>query len=704
MLAKLHPQLRQHISIYSHVYRGERWYVLRDMSSGRHLRFSAPAYDFVARLDGEQSIGDIWNETLAKQGSDALSQGEIIQILTQLFTIDMLSSEMPHGAENFLKRFQNQHQHSRQRAVLNPLAIRVPLMDPDALLNTCMPWVRPLFSRAGVIIWLLVACVAGVLALSHHQALLAEVGKDVLLPTNLVMMLLAFIVIKTIHEFGHAFAVKMWGGEVHEMGITLLVLVPVPYMDASAASAFRSKYKRALISAVGVVAELFVAALALFVWLSVEPGMVKDLAFDALLISSVMTLLFNANPLLRFDGYYVLQDLIEIPNLYTRSGRYYLYLIQRYLFGITQARSPVTAHGEAPWFVVYGLAALIYRLVLLVMIALFLAEEYLFIGVALGAWAVASQLLLPLYRALRFFLVGPALTGQRFRAVSITVLVIGVLAAGLMLRPVSLSTKAEGVVWVSDQAQIYAGTEGVVAEVLVASGSRVEPGTPLVQLQAPSLDTEILKLQARQRELSVRSAAERIEQRVQSEITRIELHTVEAELALLKEQSAGLLLRSEVTGVFVVPEAHRFTGRYLRKGDLVGYVVSPERLIVRTIVPQSDIGLLRQQVARVEVRFAERLGESVTAHIIREIPAGNNLLPSRALGAAGGGNIAVRLNGDDGITAAEKVFQVDLGLPEDLVITGIGERAYVRFDHGSEPLVSQWIRSARQLLLSRLSF
>ena len=307
-------------------------------------------------------------------------------------------------------------------------------------------------------------------------------------------------------------------------------------------------------------------------------------------------------------------------------------------------------------------------------------------------------------RGARFLLAGPMLAGRRARATAVSVLLVAGISAMLLFLPVSLTSHTEGVVWVSDQALVYSGTEGFVEEVLVDSGTHVEANTPVVRMRALSLETHILKLEARRRELEIRSAAERLEQRVQSEITKAELLSVEAELALLREQEAALLVRSGVSGVFVLPDESKFKGRYLRQGELIGYVISPQRLIVRTVVPQSEIGLVRQQVVQVEVRFAERLGETVAAHIARETPAGSRVLPSRALGTAGGGAIAVKMTDDGGLTAAEKVFQVDLALPADLEITGVGERAYVRFDHGAEPLFSQWLRSGRQLVLSRLSF
>ncbi|MFV8570618.1 hypothetical protein ACNQ6O_05320 [Marinobacter sp. SBS5] len=704
LLAPLCPRLRKHVRTYPRQYRGERWYLLRDQASGRHLRFNASAYEFIGRLDGEHSVEEIFSKTHAVLGEDAPSQDDIVLILTQLFAMDLLRSELPSEAKEFFNRFQNERRIRRQRAVMNPLAIRIPLLDPDTILNRFMPWVRPVFSPMGAAVWLLVVGFAGLLGLVNIPEISASVNADVLLPANLVLMLMTFVIIKVIHEFAHAFTVKMWGGEVHEMGVTLLVLAPVPYVDASAAWEIADKYKRALVGAVGVLVELFIAALALFVWLAVEPGLVRDLAFNALLICTVSTFLFNANPLLRFDGYYVLQDLAEIPNLYTRASRYYLYLIQRYLFGIPSARSPVTAEGEAVWFGVYGLAALVYRLFILFVIVLFLAEEYLFVGVALGVWAVGMQLLLPLYRGARFLLEGRQLTGRRARAATVSALVIGGVSACLLWVPVSLTSHTEGVVWVTEQAVLYSGAEGFVEEVLVEPGTLVTADTPLIRMRAVSLETQMAKLEARRRELGILSAAERMKRRVRSEMANAELRSVDAELAMLREQKASLIVRSEVPGVFVLPDESRLVGRYLGKGELIGYVISPERLIVRAVVPQSKIGLVRQQVAQVEVRFAERLSETVPAHISRQTPAGSTVLPSRALGTAGGGNIAVKMSDNGGTTAAEDVFHVDLSLPVSLELAGVGERAYVRFDHGAEPLASQWLRSGRQLLLSRLSF
>lgn len=703
MLATLTPQLRQHINTYPQDYRGDRWYILHDESSGRHIRFNQSAYEFIGRLDGDHSCEEIWQKIHNKQGEETISQDDIIMILSQLLAIDALKTDIPVNAGEFFNRFNRNRTASRQRAVMNPLAIRTPLFDPDRTLNRFMPWVRPLFSSAAGVLWLLVVGFACILGLINFPAISAAVNQDILAPANVLSMALLFILVKLVHEFGHAFAVKMWGGEVHEMGITLLVLMPVPYVDASAAWSFRDKRKRMLVGAAGILVELFIAALALLAWLAVEPGFIRQLALNTLLISGLSTLLFNANPLLRFDGYYVLQDLAEIPNLYSRASRYYLYLIQRYLFGINSVRSPVSADGEQWWFAGYGLAAFCYRLLILVTIVLFLAQEYLFIGVALGTWAIVMQVIMPIVRGIRYLLQGTIPSGQRRRANTVTATVLIGFASAIVFIPAPLTTQAEGILWVSEQAQIYSKSSGFVTELLVKPGAPVEQGTALLRLTNPALLSRIALVKARCQELQTRIASEQIKQRVQGQITEQELTTTKAELALLEEQAANLIIYSQVTGVFVQADQQTLAGRYLNQGDLLGYIVSPEQLVVKTVIPQSSIGLVQQHVSRVELRFAERIHDTVSAQIARQTPAGGTTLPSRALGAAGGGKIAIERSDKSGLTASEKIFLVDLALPKDLeTLAGLGERAYIRFNHGSEPLARQWWRSGRQLILSRL--
>lgn len=701
-ISELRPQLHRHVHTYPQVYRGDRWYVLHDASNGKHIRVNDSAYAFIGRLNGELTVDDIWQSICHKLGDEAPDRTEIIQILAQLFAIDALKSGLPVDAKEYFKRQQDQQ---RLRSLMNPLVIRLPLFDPDALLNTMVVLARPLFSPGGLILWSVTIGIAFLLALVNLPALLTAVNEDLLATENLILMVLLYTAVKLVHEFAHALTVKMWGGEVHEMGITLLVMVPVPHVDASSAWAFRAKHKRILVGAAGILAELFVAAVALLVWLAVEPGLVQDVALNLVLICSFSTLVFNANPLLRFDGYYILQDLVEIPNLSSRATRYHLYLIKRYLFGLDQALSPQTARGEQAWFACYGLAAMLYRLTILAAITLYLVEEFLIVGVALGAWAVATQVVMPMVRGLQFLIFGPQLQEQRRRAGVVTALLLTGVIAMLGFVPVSLTTRAEGVVWVADQAQVFAESSGFIDELMVQSGERVAAGTPLLSMRDPVLNARIAVLEASKRWLTVRSSSEWLKQQVQSQITREELVALKAELELLQEKAAALLVRSRVAGKVILPEENTRRGMYVRQGQLLGYVSNQGRLIVRSVVSQADIGLVRRSVNSVQVRLAENLAEEVEARILRETPAGSTVLPSAALGKGGGGNIELSTKSANASAriAVEKVFRVDLALPQGLHVSGLGERAYILFDHGAEPLAEQWFRSARQLLLSRLS-
>src|SRR5207248_5936304 len=133
-------------------------------------------------------------------------------------------------------------------------------------------------------------------------------------------------------------------------------------VEASAATTFRSKYRRAMVGAAGMAAELFVAALAFYAWLLIEPGVARAVLFNVMLIAGVSTLIFNGNPLLRYDAYYILADLVEIPNLAARSSRYWGYLIERYVLAIRDAEMPEASRSERVWFFCYGLAATLYRI------------------------------------------------------------------------------------------------------------------------------------------------------------------------------------------------------------------------------------------------------------------------------------------------------------------------------------------------------
>ena len=554
-VASLRPRLRGHARIHRHHYRNELWYVLQDQSAGKYHRFSPAAYHLIGLMDGERTVQQLWEQAGVQLGDDLPTQDEVIRLLGQLHAADVLQCDVPPDLLELFRRHQQHRKTQWKQRLRSPLVIRVPLWDPERFLERWLPLVRPLFSWYGVMLWLAVVVTALVLAGIHWSELTESVADRVLAPQNLLLLWLAYPLVKALHELGHGFATRVWGGEVHEMGIMFLVFMPVPYVDASAASAFRDRRKRMLVGAAGILVELFLASIALFVWLSVEPGVVRAIAYNIMLIGGVSTLLFNGNPLLRFDGYYVLADAIEIPNLGTRANRYFGYLFQRYLFGLKKTVSPVSARGERFWFITYGIAAFLYRILIMAAIILFVAGKFFVIGVLLALWAVVPLLLMPAWKAVSFVLFNPQLNRMRTRSIAISAMLVCVLAGILFLVPVPMRTQAEGVVWLPEQSIVRAGTDGFVTGLQVEPDALVSEGTPLIVTQDPLLTAELRILESRHDELSLEYKLVRNDDRVRARILKEELKALEEDLARHRERIERLVIRSPTTGRFVLPQA-----------------------------------------------------------------------------------------------------------------------------------------------------
>jgi putative peptide zinc metalloprotease protein len=701
-VANLRPRIRKHAQFHRHDYRGDVWHVLQDHSSERFHRFSPAAYHVIGLMDGRRPVQQIWDQAIRGLGDDAPTQSEVIQILSHLHTADVLQCDVTPDTAELLQRHQKRKRQTRLQRIKSPLAIRIPLFDPERLLARLEWLARPFFNGFGFLLWLTIVVSAGVAAVSHWPELSENVTERVLAPQNLVLLWFSFVVVKALHELGHGLATKVWGGEVHEMGIMLLVLMPIPYVEASAASAFRERRRRAVVGAAGMIVELLLASIAMFVWLAVEPGLVRTIAYNVMLIAGISTVLFNGNPLLRFDGYYILADLLNMPNLASRSNRYLYYLIQRYAFGAEDAQPPHYTRGERFWFVTYGIASFLYRLFIYAVIILFVAGEFFFIGVLLAIWAGFSMVVQPLFKGLKFVLTDKRIRKQRGRAVSVTLATVALIALAILVLPLPHATRAEGVVWVPERSIVRLDTEGFVERLLVPPGSQVRQGQPLLQLSDPQLPVQLQVVEEQLAETRARRRALQVTDLVQAEITDGEIERLEARAARVRERIAALQVVAPLDGVFILPRAEDLPGRFFRQGEQLAYVVE-DVSTARVVIEQGDVDLVLNDTQAIEVRPASHLDRIIQASLKREVPAATNELPSLALGSAGGGAVAVDPRDTATPKAVQSLFQVDLALQESADSGLLGGRLFVRFDHGLEPLGVRWYRSLRQLLLGRFS-
>jgi putative peptide zinc metalloprotease protein len=695
---QLLPALKTHASISRHDYRGEIWHVVSDKSSGRQHRFNQAAWQFIGLMDGKHSVSALWDQLNNKLGDDAPTQDDIINILAQLHAADLLLCDITPALGELFTRSEKRDKAKRHSRWKNPLAMRFPLWDANSFLDRSWPAIAPLLSRNALKLSMVSIVLAMLLALSHWSSIQSAVVNQGLQAYSLGLMLIAYIVMKALHELGHAYAVKREGGEVHEVGITLLMLLPLPYVDASASASFRQRRHRMLVAAMGIIVELQLSAFALFLWLAVEPGIVSDLALNIMLVGGVSTLLFNGNPLLRYDAYYVLSDLLGIPNLAQRGNRYIGFLLQRYVFGLTTAKSPVSAPGEAPWLAGYSILSFCYRTALMLGIAVYLAGQYFVLGVVLALWALAHQMLLPLIKH-SAFLFSAQLAPKRARALGVTTTVCASLAVLIFALPLPSNTQYQGVVWLPGDKRINSDVDAFVARVLAQPGQQVVKDQPLLQLQEPALSSEAERRRARVDELRAELNANRHSDKVKAAALRASLQSAEAELQHAKNKVAALLIKSPANGEFVLAGADDLTGQYVRQGELIAYVLDEALSNTQVPVTQDDMDRLQQGIEAVEVRLASNLQEVLPARVIRSTPQASRQLPSAALSTSGGGLIATDPADESNLRSLETLFQFELELPLAVSEAKLGTRVYVRFKHQSEPLASQLYRRIRQLFL-----
>lgn len=705
-VAGLRPQLRAQVDLQRQVQRGTPWFVLQDRSSDNVHRLNTAGHAFLGRCDGSVTVQQVWDAQMADQPEEAMSQDEVIELLVALHGRGLVQFDVMPDVEN-LFHMQDRRQRRRRRGGVNPMAFRLTLGDPARVLDR-LAWLVPLvFSGAGMGLWLVAVLAATLAAAMHWTELLPYADKVLHSPGYLLIAWLMYPLIKTVHEAAHALALRHYGEHVRLAGITLILLNPVPFVDASAADGLRSRLQRALVSAAGIMAELFIAAVAMAVWLAVQPGVVRDVAFITMLIGGLSTLLTNGNPLLRYDGYYVFCDLLDLRNLATRSGRYWTEGLARRLFGI---RVPVPLDvlpGERFWLRTYAPLSWGYRLVLSVAVGLWVGSFSSLVGFFVGLMMLIANIGLPLWRVLQMLRAATSEDGVRLRAAWRAGAVALVLVGLLGWLPLPDRTLAEGVVWLPEQAQIRANTDGFIKALHVRNGQHVQTGELIATLDDPQLSAQRTTLNANVAELDVLLFRAIDTTPQDAPDLRERLAYAQAELARVDDKLAQREIRALSHGLLVLPHENELVGQFHKRGDRIGYLLTSAPTVVRVALPQQDADLVRRSPSAVQVRLADSTATVRAGRIATSVPGAAMRLPSAALGDTAGGRIATDGVDKQGLTPRQPVVMMDVELanlnPTAHTSDRVGARALVRFDHGTRPIAVQAVRQLQQLFLGHFN-
>ncbi|MEY3231154.1 MAG: hypothetical protein RL689_1243 [Planctomycetota bacterium] len=716
----LRPRLRPTVQVVRQVFRGRPWHVVQDAGGKDYFRMDASAYAFVGLLNGRRTVDECWQACCESLGDAAPTQGEVVQLLGQLYGSNLLAAEVEGETDVLLRRQRRRSMRELQGVVTNLLFLRLPLLDPDRFLERSAWMVRPLLTKAGAVAWIMLVA-AGVWAVAGRFGELSKDAAVLLSADNLGLLYVTFAALKLIHELGHGYACKIMGlregrgGEVHTLGLMFLVLVPFPYVDVSSAWLLRERRSRILVAAMGMAWEIAIAAIAAIVWSRASDGTVlKAVAQNAVWVASITTVVFNINPLLRYDGYYMLCDLLGMPNLGRRSNEFVQHLVKKHAWATPRLRPPSATPGEGPWLVSYAVVSTIYRTIVFAGIAWFIAQQFFVIGVLFALLGVTMWAGVPLWRFISYLATNPEIARVRGRAVATTLAFAAATFVLLGALPVPAFVRIEGIVESKESSTIFAGSPGFVTHA-TPTLTRVEStGTVLVKARNDDLLAEVTlqELELQRLDALRRAALERDSSLVQQTLAQV--RAIENRLAFSREEAARLETRSPRGGTWIAPDIERRIGSFVGKGERLGVVADLSSLRVRGIATQPVAArLLAEGSSIAQIRVKGRPQTESLASVDAIVPAGTTDLPSASLTFDMGGPIQRNPAGDPrpsgtrppesqrkGERAAEPHFEWRLSIddPEGFLP---GQRVIARFRMPDAPLLVQGWRWFRRELQAR---
>lgn len=721
LVKDVRPKLREAIDIFPRQLRGRSWVFLHDQKTQKFLRLTPEAWLIVKMMDGHTDLQTLWETASLSQDQlpkahsfyhdpDAhiISQHELVNLLSQLYSNDMLQTQHSADAGEMHKRFKKQRFNEFKQAFLNPISIKIPLFYPDKWFSAQQRLANRIYTWLGLIIWLAIIAPAIFLAGVHWQTLTNNMSDRMLSTSNLFILWCTYPLVKAFHEWAHGMAVKAWGGHVREVGLMFVIFMPVPYVDATYSYRFTSKWVRALVAATGVMAELLLGALALYVWLNVESGLVRAFAYNVIIIAGVSSLLVNGNPLMKYDSYYVLTDLIEITNLAQRAKQYWVYLSDKYLFGAKEAKAPLGYETERGWLFIYGLISPIYRLFVIFGMIWLVAKQYFIIGVIMALVSAWQSFVMPLYKAVKHVFTSPTLMKYRLNSKRRLYALTAMLLLLVFAVPVPFYSVQHGIAWLPDDNIVRANAAGMIYPEALQDGQLVTQNQRIARLTNQDLIQKAEAVQQQIDALNLKIRQAQADEPIKVANLRSQQQAFQAQLALVQTDTQALNINAPTTGKWYRKAINTPTGSYLKKGDIIGYVIPKQTDLVRVIVEQNDMKLIDKRLQSISIKTRSNLGQTYTASIAQKTPKAGFDLPNAALGINAGGNIVIDPNDSTGTKSLERVFDLELKIDDSQALKadqplGVNDRVYVRFDLGYLPIGWQWLIRVRQLFLKNFN-
>jgi putative peptide zinc metalloprotease protein len=709
---KIRLRIRADLAIAPQKYEGRTYYVVKDPVSLRYYRFKEHEHFLIRLMDGRHTLDDAQKEFEKRFRPDRLTLEDLEQFGQQLLTAGLAQNESPQAGKQLYDRRAKRRRMEWLQTLTNILYIKIPLFDPEKILTKMLPYLRWMFTFTFFLVSVGFMLAAAFLVLTHFQTFRDRLPsyQEFFSFKTIAYMWIALGIVKVIHEFGHGLSCKAFGGEVHEMGFLILCFSPAMYCNVSDAWTLPNKWHRIIISFAGIYVELMIAAAATFIWWnSPSHPFVNYMALALMVVCSVSTVFFNGNPLMRYDGYYVLADWLEIPNLRDRANRYLQRLVMEHCLGIETQPEPYMELSRRILFLTYAVISWVYRWVVTFVILKFMATflkpyKLEIISNMLAAAALASMVGWPLFRLAKNIHKRGRLPDMKNTRVIITSTVLAAVLLGFFFWPLPVSrVRHTGLIQIQDNYSeaVHVNVPGRLEKINVEEGQIVKAGDTLAEFSSEKLSsdlaeaqtqleikTEFLRALDRRPPTADKKELERLEQtRLQ---TQAELIQAKQRTDNLIDEIGKLTLKAKRAGVvYNIPKQEELNKFWEKdQGTPFCTIGDPTKPWVLVPIPPDNYDILRdndrklnpdrkkprQNHLPVTLRVHGRDSQTWSGRIVYWPEAAAREVPL-ALSNKGGGPLAVQQSkeGKDKLEPQAQVYLVGIAIdnPDDAICPGV---------------------------------
>ena len=600
--------VRKDIQIEQQTYGGETFYAAKDPLTLRYYRMKELEYFIFTLLDGTREVKEIQSEVEEKFIGLKVSEAQIKEFIIMLRNFNFLETFGPQAFNLLHQRVSLKRWAKIKQTLMSFFFIKIPFVDPDRFLSRVYPYLTFIWTRGFFRIWLLLLGILFLIVLGNTGEFFHQI-TGFFNWKNMALVWVAIMIIKTMHEISHGLTCKHYGGEVHELGILLIVFTPWMYVNVSDAWIFQKNKQRFLVTVAGLMTELFIASLATIVWWLTMPGLLNSLCHNIIIVCTVDNILRNANPLLRYDGYYALSDFLEIPNLRIKAFGYMTHLMKKYLLRLS-VQDTETSPRRKRIYLIYGPLSFIYLNMIIFAIIGFIGRSFFILGVFLAGLMVFRSFLMPIKKGITFAFQKRSQMGYgRPFLIAVAFLPVAILTFILFYKS-PLKVTASCSVEPMNHTIVRSEAGGFLEELLCHQGDRVKKDQVLAILKNQELRKEYEKLRiVHTKLLQAQRKALGLHKHVDYDQAELEIGKIEKEIEKLKDKIEKLKILSPGDGIILTPNLQEKIGDFLGEGEVfceMGYL---EEVSIQVIIPEADFSEV-QKNHRVDLKvyaYAEKV-------------------------------------------------------------------------------------------------